>query len=319
MFQKSLLTLTELVPSQVSALIDLAIALKRSGPRRVPGGVFAGKTLALIFEKRSTRTRCAFETAFAEEGGHPVFLGRDDIHLGAKEDVADTARVLGRMFDAIAFRGFSQATAKALRDGSHIPVYNALTDDYHPTQALADIMTIREVFGRVSGVTIAYVGDGRNNVARSLAIAGTMLGANVRIGAPAELSPTAEDEARFRRYAAESGGSYQPHTDPRAAVTGAEVVYTDVWASMGEEDRAKERAALLLPFQVNAALMSATGREDAIFLHCLPAVKGKEVTEDVFESDRSKVFDQAENRKHTIKAVMAATLLDDDRRNAAVW
>ena len=305
---RSLLTLKDYTRQEIEYLIDLAISLKTEAEAGDRKQRLTGYTLALLFEKRSTRTRCAFETAFGEEGGHPVFLSGQDIHLGVKEDLADTARVLGRMFDCIQFRGFKQETAEGLARHSGIPVYNGLTDIYHPTQALADLMTVKEVFGDLSGRRIAYIGDGRNNVARSLMIISAKLGAHCIVGAPEALSPDEGTLGYCREVAIGSGGSVTVFHSPTEAVKDVDAVYTDVWTSMGEESEAKQRTELLAPYQVTTDLMEASGRADTIFLHCLPAVKGKEVTEEVFESPASHVFDQAENRKHTIKALMLATL-----------
>ncbi len=304
---RSLLTLGSFSASEIRSLIDLAIELKRERPGTVRR--FQGMTLAMLFEKRSTRTRCAFETAFGEDGGHPVFLGSQDIHLGVKESIEDTARVLGRMFSAIQFRGFAQETAETLGRYSGVPVYNGLTDRFHPTQCLADLMTMQEAFGSLQGLKLAYVGDARNNVARSLAIGCATLGVTLSLGAPDSLRLDAESVEYCRREAAQTGAQLIEERDPRTAAEGAHAVYTDVWVSMGEESQEAERYALLEPYRVTDELMDATGRRDSIFLHCLPAVKGNEVTEPVFEGPRSRVFDQAENRKHTIKAVMAATLV----------
>lgn len=305
---RSLLTLWDYSREEIEHLVDLAIGLKadrRSGGRERR---LEGYTLAMIFEKRSTRTRASFETAFGEEGGYPVFLSTDDIHLGVKEDLADTARVLGRMFDCIEFRGFKQETVEALAEHSGVPVYNGLTDLYHPTQVLADLMTLREERGSLAGARLAYVGDGRNNVARSLMIGCAKTGVSFAVGTPGELPPEGDLVERCRTIAAKTGAEILVTADARQAVAGADVVYTDVWTSMGEESQAERRERLLRPFQVHAHLMEATGRRDSVFLHCLPAVKGKEVTEDVFEGARSRVFEQAENRKHTIKAVILASL-----------
>ena len=305
---RSLLTLKDWTPEEVRHVLDLSHRVKkerRSGkrPRR-----FEGFTLALLFEKRSTRTRCAFETAFGEEGGHPVFLSTADIHLGTKEALEDTARVLGRMFDAIQFRGFKQASVEALAKWAGIPVYNGLTDEWHPTQVLADLMTIEEEVGSLKGRRLVFVGDGRNNVAQTLVVGCAELGVHLTVCSPAELRPADDVLAWARNAAAHSGCLLALAEDPVAAVRGADAVYTDVWVSMGEEERGAERIAQLSPYQVNTALMEATGNPKAIFLHCLPAVKGKEVTEEVMEGPRSRVWDQAENRKHTIKAMMLATM-----------
>ncbi len=306
---KSLLTLLDLSPGQIRYLLDVAHNLKAERVGFQTYQRFRGKTLAMLFEKRSTRTRCAFETAFGEEGGHPVFLSNADIQLGAKESIEDTARVLGRMFDAIMFRGFSQEMVEALDDYSGVPVYNALTDMYHPTQVLADLMTIEEHVGELAGLSLVYAGDGRNNMANSLMVGCAKMGLDCTILAPGELQPGGELLDTVREIAAESGGSIRVSDDPKEAVPGADVIYTDVWASMGEEEKAKERIALLTPYQVNQEMMDMAGNPDLLFMHCLPAVKGQEVTYDVIEGPRSVVWDEAENRKHTIKALMVATLL----------
>ena len=305
---RSFLTLLDYSAQEIRALLDLSHRVKRerSGGRALQR--FRGKTLAMLFEKLSTRTRCAFETAFGEEGGHPLFLGRNDIHLGAKETVEDTARVLGRMCDAIQFRGFEQRTAELLAAHAGVPVYNGLTDMYHPTQALADLMTAEERFGRLRGLRIGYVGDGRNNMARSLLIACASMGLQFAIGAPRELHLDQQSVERCEPLMKASGGSFRMTVDPREAVEGADVVYTDVWASMGEEGALQERIRLLEPYRVTEALMAATGKDAALFMHCLPAVRGNEVAPEVIDGPRSVVWDEAENRKHTIKALMLATI-----------
>jgi ornithine carbamoyltransferase len=304
---RSLLTWLDYSAEEILYLLDLSRQVKAAHARGEQYRRFEGKTIALIFEKRSTRTRCAFETAFGEEGGHPVFLSTQDIQLGAKESVEDTARVLGRMFSAIQFRGFKQSTVETLAAYSGVPVYNGLTDSFHPTQVLADIMTLEENFGPVKGRTLCFVGDGRNNVARSLVVICSLLGVNSTIVTPPALNPDEELLKCCRPLAAQSGARLFVTADLKA-VAGADAVYTDVWVSMGEESRREERLALLKPYQVNAALMDRTGRPDAIFLHCLPAIKGEEVTAELIDGPRSRVWDQAENRKHTIKAIMLATL-----------
>jgi ornithine carbamoyltransferase len=305
---RSLLTLKDWTPDEVRHVLDLSHRVKKerkSGKRPLR---FQGSTLALLFEKRSTRTRCAFETAFGEEGGHPVFLSTADIHLGTKEALEDTARVLGRMFDAIQFRGFKQSTVESLAKWSGVPVYNGLTDEWHPTQVLADLMTLEEAFGSLKGRKLVFVGDGRNNMSHTLLVGCAQLGVHVTVAAPAALQPAPEVVDWARTMAGQSGSTVSVTADAAAAVKGADAVYTDVWVSMGEEEKSAERIAQLSPYQVNEALMAKTGNPDAIFLHCLPAVKGKEVTEDVIEGARSRVWDEAENRKHTIKAMMLATL-----------
>jgi ornithine carbamoyltransferase len=305
---RSLLTLKDYSPEEIAFLLDLAHEVKRE---RRAGNVsqrFLGKTLALLFEKRSTRTRCAFETAFGEEGGYPVFLSADDIQLGAKESIEDTARVLGRMFDAIQFRGFKQEMVEALARYSGVPVYNGLTDLYHPTQILADLMTVQEVFGALKGVKVVFVGDGRNNVARSLLIGCSKMGVDYTVVAPSTLQPDEQTVSLCREYARGSGSRLSFASEVGKGVKGADVVYTDVWVSMGEEAKAKERLEILRPYQVNEALMAQTGKAGTIFMHCLPAVKGNEVSYEVIEGPASRVWDESENRKHTIKAIMLATI-----------
>ena len=305
---RSLLTLKDFSAAEIRAVLDLARRVKRERRAGKVRQRFRGRALALLFEKRSTRTRCAFETAFGEEGGHPVFLSQQDIHLGGKEALEDTARVLGRMFDAIEFRGFRQDTVETLAARSGVPVYNGLTDDWHPTQVLADLLTLEEAFGSLAGRRLAFVGDGRNNVAHTLLVGCARMGVHVAIGSPSELAPAAEVAAWAREEASRTGSSVLVTSDPGEAVRGADAVYTDVWVSMGEEEKSAERVRLLAPWQVTTGTMERTGRPGAIFLHCLPAVKGKEVTVEVIEGPRSRVWDQAENRKHTIKALMLATL-----------
>lgn len=317
---RSLLTLKDFTPEEITYLIDLADEykrLKRAGvfPKRLQN-----KNIALIFEKPSTRTRCAFVVASVDEGAHPEYLGKGDIQLGKKESVADTARVLGRMFDGIQFRGFKHETVETLAEHAGVPVWNGLTDSYHPTQILADFLTIKENFGRLRGIKLAYVGDGRNNMANSLMIGAAKLGMDFRIVAPDTLFPDAKIQVACRGYAADSGAEIHLYSNVEAGVAGADVIYTDVWASMGEEDQIEDRIKLLKPYQVNQAMMDATGNPECIFLHCLPAFHDDqtevgrqfpdicEVTDEVFSGLRSRVFDQAENRMHTIKAVMVATL-----------
>jgi ornithine carbamoyltransferase len=308
LFGRSLLTLLDFSPEEIQFLLDLSKKVKAEAKSGQVLRRFEGKTLALLFEKRSTRTRCAFETAFGEEGGHPVFLSTTDIQLGAKESIEDTARVLGRMFSAIQYRGFKQETAETLSKYALVPVYNGLTDLYHPTQALADLLTIEECFGSVKGKTLCYVGDGRNNVANSLMIISAKLGTHFTVITPKELSPDQTLRQKVNPLAEKSGAiiTVTPDID---AVKGADAIYTDVWISMGEEDKREERIRLLSSYQVNQKMMDKTGKSDSIFLHCLPAVKGEEVTMDVIDGPQSKAWDQAENRKHTIKAVMLATLV----------
>jgi ornithine carbamoyltransferase len=305
---RSLLSILDLETEEIRFLLDSAVALKAEARAGVVRQRFCGKTLALLFEKRSTRTRCAFETAFGEEGGHPVFLSTQDIQLGAKETVEDTARILGRMFSAIQFRGFKQSTVETLAKYSGVPVYNGLTDYCHPTQALADIMTFEEEFGTTSGAKkLVFVGDGRNNVARSLMMICAKLGLDYVMVGPDALKPEASFTELCSKLAAKSGGSISVTTELDGA-KGASALYTDVWVSMGEEAARDERVGILRPYQVNQALMERTGNKDCIFLHCLPAVRNEEVTADVIDGPQSRAWDEGENRKHTIKAVLLATI-----------
>lgn len=312
---RSLLTLKDFTQQEIRYLLDLSRDLKNLKRAGVYPKRLQNKNIALIFEKASTRTRCAFTVACVDEGAHPEYLGKNDIQMGKKESLADTARVLGRMFDGIEFRGFDQAVVEGLAKWSGVPVWNGLTDADHPTQALADMLTIEENFGTLKGKKVVYVGDGRNNVANCLLYGCLKMGMHYVISAPKSLWSAEEDVQWARECEKEYGGKFELVEDPIKAVKDADVIYTDVWVSMGEEDKPgiKERIESLRPYQVNAKLMAATGKKDTIFLHCLPAhhtdgVHDMEVTEDVFESAASKVFDEAENRMHTIKAVMVATL-----------
>lgn len=304
---RSLVNFKDWTPEEILYLLELSHEVKKSSHNNDVHQRFQGKTLALIFEKRSTRTRCAFETAFGEEGGHPVFLSTQDIQLGAKESVEDTARVLGRMFSAIEFRGFKQSTVETLARHAGIPVYNGLTDLFHPTQALADIMTLQEVFGKLVGLKLCYVGDGKNNVAHSLIVICAKLGIHCTIISPGSLQPDSSLIKEADAWAKKSGAKIKVTSD-RSEVKGADAIYTDVWISMGQELRRDEKVQELSHYQVNNNLMNLAENPSCIFLHCLPAVKGEEVTEEVIEGPKSKVWDQAENRKHSIKAIMLATL-----------
>ena len=308
---RNFITLKDFSPEEITCLLDLAEKKKQDKKKGILGHSMQGKNIALLFEKPSTRTRCAFVVGCNDEGAHPEYLGKDDIQLGHKESVEDTARVLGRMFDGIEFRGFKHSTVEALAKYAGVPVWNGLTDEYHPTQILADLLTMREHFGYLKGLNFVYAGDGRNNMANSLMIGMSKMGVNFTIIAPKVLWPAEKLVELCRGYAAEAGSTVTISEDTDA-VAGADVIYTDVWASMGEEAKTAERIALLRPYQVNAALMKKTGKDSTVFLHCLPAVKGNEVTEEVFESPASLVFDEAENRMHTIKAVMVATLGETD-------
>lgn len=306
---RSFLTLMDFTPEEIYYLLDLSADLKAKKRAGIRGTALQGKNVALIFEKSSTRTRCAFTVACIDEGAHPEFLSKNDIHLGAKEDVKDTARVLGRMFDGIQYRGFKQSLVEELAQYAGVPVWNGLTDVDHPTQILADFLTIQENFGKqLKGIRLVYCGDGRNNMSNALMIGCAKLGMHYVVASPKALFPEKELLARCSAMASGTGGSITVFEDPFEAVKGADAVYTDVWVSMGEEEKKKERQELLTPYQVNMKLLKASGKDSTIFLHCLPAVKGQEVTEDVFEAPNSKVFDEAENRMHTIKAVMVATI-----------
>ena len=300
---RSLLNWIDWSPDEIETLLDIACTVKAEAKRGEVHARFAGKTIALIFEKRSTRTRSAFESAFGEEGGHPVFMSTQDIQLGAKESVKDTARVLGRMFNAIEFRGFKQEHAEELSLWSGVPVINGLTDAFHPTQALADVMTLKERFGKLKGLKWCFCGDGRNNVARSLMLISAKLGIDFSIYSPKELFPDQAIQNICAPFASQSGAKITI-SDDKNVVRGADCLYTDVWVSMGEEALKDARTKLLSPFRVTEELMNETGKSTSVFMHCLPAVKGEEVSEAVFESEASIVWDEAENRKHTIKAIM---------------
>ncbi|MBQ7068151.1 MAG: ornithine carbamoyltransferase [Synergistaceae bacterium] len=302
---RSFLTLMDFTPDEINYMLKLSADLKSKKRAGIRGNLLAGKNIALLFEKSSTRTRCAFTVACNDEGAFPEYLNKNDIQLGAKEDVKDTARVLGRMFDGIEFRGFKQETVEELAKYSGVPVWNGLTDVDHPTQVLADFLTLIENFGKLKGLNLVYVGDGRNNMSNALMIGCAKMEINYTVSCPKELEP---DKNLLEKCRAFSKSKIEVVNNPKDAVKNADAIYTDVWVSMGEEALKEERHKLLHDWQVNSELFNSTGKDTTIFLHCLPAVKGSEVTEDVFESDRSKVFDEAENRLHTIKAVMVATL-----------
>lgn len=304
---RSFLKLKDFTPEEILYLVDLAYDLKQKRKQGIKGESLKGKNIALIFEKPSTRTRCAFTIGAQDEGGIATYLAGSELQLGEKESIEDTARVLGRMFDGIEFRGFDHEFVEALAEYSGVPVWNGLTDQWHPTQFLATLLTIKENFDDIKGLKVVYLGDGRNNVANSLMVGCAKVGINIVVSAPKRLWPDKDLVAECKEFAAAAGSTVEI-TDSVDAVEGADVIYTDVWYSMGEEKKAQERIKLAMPYQVNAALMKKTGKDTTIFTHCLPANKGKEVTEEVFESPASKVFDEAENRLHTIKAVMVATL-----------
>ena len=322
---RSLLAEKDFTKEELMYLIDLSAHLKNLKKRGIPHHYLEGRNIALLFEKASTRTRAAFTTAAIDLGAHPEYLGKNDIQLGKKESVEDTARVLGSMFDGIEFRGFKQSTVEQLAEFSGVPVWNGLTDEWHPTQMIADFLTIKENFGRLEGITLAYVGDGRNNMANSLLVTGAILGVNIRIVSPESLFPEKEIVEMAQSFADQSGSELMITKDVAEGVKDADVLYTDVWVSMGEEDKFAERIELLTPYQVNMEMVHATGKEEMIILHCLPAfhdtntdygqdVKEKyqidamEITDEAFRSKYARQFDQAENRMHSIKAIMAATL-----------
>ncbi|MCP4896050.1 MAG: ornithine carbamoyltransferase [bacterium] len=314
------LKLLDFTSAEINDLLTLSATLKNNKRAGVRGHTLDGKSIALIFEKPSTRTRCAFTVACIDEGAHPEYLGKGDIQLGKKETVADTARVLGRMFDGIEFRGFSHETVEILAEYAGVPVWNGLTDEWHPTQILADLLTVQEEFGRLNGLALAYVGDGRNNMANSLMVGCAKVGMDVRIVAPESLHPDQGLVAQVEEIAAATGGSVTVTASVEEGVAGAHAIYADVWASMGEEDQIASRIELLKPYKVTQKMMEQTGRNDAIFLHCLPAFHNHEtvlakqypdiceVEDEVFEGPQARAFDEAENRLHTIKAVMVATL-----------
>lgn len=322
---KSFLSLKDFNKEEISSLLELSLELKQ---KKKTGGhpkYLDGKSLALLFEKTSTRTRCAFSVAATDLGMNADYLGKDDIQMGKKESVADTARVLGRMYDCIEYRGFSHHIIEELAQYANVPVYNGLTDEYHPTQILADFLTIQEQFNRLEGIKFTYTGDGRNNMANSLMIGSAIMGLDFRILAPESLTPSPEIVQLAQDLATRSGAKITITQDFDLALKDADVIYTDVWVSMGEEDKFKERIELLMPYQVNQKMIDQAQNSNLIFLHCLPAfhdrktkigeeifnqygISEMEVTNEVFEGSHSKVFDQAENRLHTIKAVMLATL-----------
>lgn len=317
----------DLTVEEWRSLVALAAELKME--RRLPGRAprLAGRSIALLFEKASTRTRCAFEVAAYDEGAHVTYLDPSSSHLGHKESVADTARVLSRLYDGIEYRGSDQATVETLAAYARVPVWNGLTDAWHPTQSLCDVLTMLEHSNKEAGqISVAYVGDARNNVARSLLVAGALMGMDVRLVSPTELAPDRDAVRHAERIAAATGARLTITSDRRQGLSGADFVYTDVWVSMGEPPELWDRRiAQLAPYAVDDALLRLTGNPEVRFMHCLPALHGTdtdlgrqlqirtgrtslEVTPEVFESERSIVFDQAENRLHTIKAVLVATL-----------
>ncbi len=304
---KSFLTLLDFTPEEIEYMIETAAKYKKMKKEGESHKIHEGKNVALIFEKTSTRTRCAFEVAAADLGMHAVYLDSKGSQIGKKESISDTAKVLGRMFDGIEYRGFGQERVEELAKYSGVPVWNGLTDEFHPTQILATLLTIKEHFGKLEGLTMCFCGDGRNNMARSLMLICSKFGINFSVFCPKELSPDQKIIEICTPFAKQSGSQIRI-SDEISVVKNADCLYTDVWVSMGEEALKQERIKLLQPYQVNKALMEATGNPNTILLHCLPAVKEQEVTEEVFESDASKVWDEAENRKHTIKAIMLALI-----------
>jgi len=322
---KSLRKLLDFTPEEILFMLDTAADYKRIKKRGQATKDFTGKSIALLFEKTSTRTRCAFEVAAADLGINAVFLGKDDIQLGKKESLEDTAKVLGRMFDGIEFRGFSQQTVDDLAKFSGIPVWNGLTDTFHPTQVLADLLTIREHIGKLKGVKLVFVGDGSDNISNSLLIGAAKMGMHYCLATPDELQPPSNILESARAIARETGGSIEITNNPWEAVKGADAIYADVWVSMGQEDIIEQRIQQLKDYQVTMDMMRATGNPNTIFMHALPSfhdtnttfatmVQEKygltemEVTDEVFRSKHSVVFDEAENRMHTIKAVIALTI-----------
>ena len=324
---RNFLTLAEFSGEELTYLLDLAAELKRAKWQHCEEKQLSGKQIALIFEKDSTRTRCAFEVAAHDQGAHVTYIGPGGSHMGHKETVKDTARVLGRMYDAIEYRGFGEAVADELAAWAGVPVYNGLTDEWHPTQILADFLTLREHIAKpLADISFCYLGDARFNMADSYLVGGAKLGMDIRIASPRQLWPDQSYVDLARSLAEESGATITITESIEDAVRGCDALATDVWLSMGEpEDAWAERIRLLLPYQVNAGVLELTGNPDVKFLHCLPAfhnadtavgatiqkrfgLDALEVTDDVFESPASVVFDEAENRLHTIKAVLVATL-----------
>jgi ornithine carbamoyltransferase len=324
---RDLLTLNDYSPHEIVYLIDLAAELKVAKREGFEAQRLRGKNIALIFEKDSTRTRCAFEVAATDQGANVTFIGPSGSHMGHKETIKDTARVLGRMYDAIEYRGFSESIADELAAWAEVPVYNGLTDEWHPTQILADFLTLDEHLAKpLDEVVLCYLGDARFNMAASYLTGGAKLGMDIRVASPRELWPHRETVDLAREIARQTGAGITVSDDVEATVRGCDVLVTDVWVSMGEPAEAwDERIELLLPYQVNRRMMELTGNPDVRFMHCLPAFHnaettlGKElcerygldaleVTDDVFDSPASLVFDEAENRMHTIKALLVATL-----------
>ncbi|MGC8862418.1 MAG: ornithine carbamoyltransferase [Armatimonadota bacterium] len=299
---KDLIEIGQLTRQEIEAILDLASEMKSDTSSAGNSRVLAGKTLAMIFEKPSLRTRVSFEVGMTQLGGHAIYLAPSDIQLGKRETIADAARTLDRMCDLIMARTFAHETITELAKHSRVPVINGLSDLEHPCQALADFLTIIEKKGGLKGLKLAFVGDG-NNVAHSLMLLASRVGTNFAIAVPEGYDPLDQVVHAARSAASETGASVEIVRDPAEAVDDADVVYTDVWASMGQEDEAEERAKVFAPYQVNAALMKKA-KPDAVFMHCLPAHRGSEVTDEVIDGPQSVVFEQAENRLHAQKAVM---------------
>ena len=322
---RDFLKLLDYTPEEINHLLKVAITLKKQKKNGESHRYLKGKQVALLFEKDSTRTRCAFEVAAHDLGMHATYLGPTGSQMGKKESIADTARVLAKMYDGIEYRGFGQDIVEDLAKYADVPVWNGLTNEFHPTQMLADVMTIKEEFGKVKGIKMVFLGDARNNVANSLMVISSKLGINFTAAAPKELFPDEKLVKTCREICEKTGGSITLEEDPMKATKGANVLYTDVWVSMGEPmELFKKRTKLLKPYQVNKKILDNADK-DAIFLHCLPSfhntdttigkevyeklnIKEMEVTDEVFESSHSRVFEEAENRLHTIKAVMLETL-----------
>lgn len=323
---RNFLTLKDFTPEEIQYLLDLSKDLKAKKRTGSKEKALEGKNVVLLFQKASTRTRCAFEVAALDEGAHVTFLGSSDSQMGKKESLEDTAKVLGRYYDGMEFRGFKQETVEILAKHAGIPVWNGLTDLYHPTQILADLLTITEHVDKpLNKVKFAYLGDARNNMGNSLMIGAAKMGMDFRAVAPKELFPAEDLVSEMRELAKETGASITITDDVGEGVKDADVIYTDVWVSMGEEDQFEERIKLLQDYQVNMEMVRKTGNENLVFMHCLPAfhdletevgkeihekfgITAMEVTDEVFRSKHSVVFDEAENRMHTIKAVMVATM-----------
>lgn len=321
------LTLMDFTPKEINFLLDLAQDLKKAKYTGVEEQKLKGKNIALLFEKDSTRTRCAFEVAAHDQGAHVTYLGPTGSQMGKKESIADTARVLGRMYDGIEYRGYGQEIVEELAKYAGVPIWNGLTNEDHPTQILADFLTIREHFSKpLSEIKFVYAGDGRNNMANALMIGAAKMGMDFRIVAPKSLFPEDELVIKCEKIISETGGKLTLTDNVEEGVKDVDVIYTDVWVSMGEPDEVwEQRIKLLMPYQVNKKMLELTGNKDVKFMHCLPAfhdvktkvgkeiyekfgIESMEVTDEVFESSASIVFDEAENRMHTIKAVMVATL-----------